>query len=38
LVGMMMDRNWREKLAFDGFIDDYKQAIFRQMFRRIGKQ
>jgi glycosyltransferase involved in cell wall biosynthesis len=35
---LIANPRWREKLAFDGFIDSKRQVICRQMFRRIGKQ
>jgi len=35
---LIANPGWREKLAFDGFIDSKRQVMCRQMFRRIGKQ
>ena len=38
LIVLIANHRWREKLAFDGFIDNKRQVIYRQMFQRIGKQ
>jgi glycosyltransferase involved in cell wall biosynthesis len=38
LMILINNSRWRESLAFDGFIDNKRQLIYRQCFRRIGKQ
>jgi len=38
LMMLVIIPGWRDKLAFDGFIYNKMQVIYRQMFRRIGKQ
>jgi glycosyltransferase involved in cell wall biosynthesis len=38
LMMLIMDPEWRKNLAFDGFIDNKIQVIYRQMFRKVGKQ
>jgi glycosyltransferase involved in cell wall biosynthesis len=37
LMLLFVRPDWKEKLAFDGFIDNKRQVISRQMFQRVGK-
>jgi glycosyltransferase involved in cell wall biosynthesis len=37
LIALITKRPWREKLAFDGYIDNKGQVIYRQLFQRVGK-
>jgi glycosyltransferase involved in cell wall biosynthesis len=37
LIRLIIQPRWQDKLAFNGFIDNIKNAVYRQMFQRIGK-
>jgi glycosyltransferase involved in cell wall biosynthesis len=38
LITLITNPSWRERLAFEGFIDEKRKVIYRQMFQRVGKQ